>query len=275
MDKNLNKAQLWADRLWKRAAKNWINRKQDLNYRKYVARPAIEKILSTLPLIENGLFLDLGCGSGDETLHLRNVLAKKGFNGRLIGIDHNDLFVKNADKYRKIRKNLGLSFRRSGVTDLENEFANRVDLVVSIFLLQDLPDAEIFFKSVSKSLKKDGYGIFLLVHPDFAKRKMTEGYLKVEEKLRSRYWKWAAQYPIIEEGGKTFHVPYFHRTICNYLLLARKYFRSVSLADVMPSKESIKEGQKKKLSPLYCHPGNVYCPEIIKVPSSLIIKIQK
>ena len=95
----------------------------------------------------------------------------------------------------------------------------------------------------------------------------------VEESLRGRTA--IMIHDLVEENGKTFFVPYFHRSLEDYLCVARRYFSDVEFFELMPLGETIDLCKREKHSPLYDHPGNVYYPEITQMPSALIFSVKK
>ncbi|MFH1182671.1 MAG: methyltransferase domain-containing protein [Candidatus Moraniibacteriota bacterium] len=273
----LELAQDWARKVWEKAVKSWKARSQDYNYRKFLARPAIESSLEGLQPVKNGVFLDLGCGEGDETRHIREFLVKQGSSGTLYGFDQQRELIQIAQERKEDRYFITTFYDHGRMEELGEKYClkGKIHRIFSTFLLQDMPDAESHFEIVFLCLRKGGRGIFLLVHPDFGKKMLEKGVLKVNTELQSRLWKWAAEYPIVEENGKTFYVPYFQRNLADYLKSLRRRFPRVTFSEWRPSAKVIKKCERQHLSPFYDHPGNVYYPEILKIPSTVVFLVEK
>ena len=273
----LEKADKWACSLWVKAIVAWQNRSQDHNYRKYVARPSIRKALKTIFLPKFGIYLDFGCGDGSETKFLKTYIKQKNSIGIFYGFDRQRKLVQLARDSQENSGGIKMIFSAGSSEELVKKFKlkEKVDLIFSTFLLQDLPDINKHIELIDFCLKKGGGGIFLLVHPDFGEAMRKKNVLHLNPKIRSQIWDWAAEYPIVEESGMTFYVPYFQRSLKYYETIFKKYFSIVNHFALSPSAAAIKEGETRRLSPFFPHAGNVYYPEIIYQPSSLIFKIVK
>jgi SAM-dependent methyltransferase len=277
MDTTIQLASQWAEDLWKQVADNWRLRKQDLNYRTYVARPGLEEAFKGFWPVKNGIFIDFGCGDGRETQFIQALLENFGNGGIFYGFDFQKSLIRMAETLKQKDQNrVFLNFDFGNTEDLLEKYNlyRKVDRIFSTFLLQDLPDIHGHLETCNSCLKKEGGGIFLLLHPEFGKMMLKKGVIKRNPGLRSSSWRWAGKYPIVEEEGRTFYVPYFHRSVEDYLALMRRYF-SVRYLEFIPSERIVREAPAKKISPFYDHPGNLYYPEIIKIPSSLFLIFTK
>lgn len=277
MDRLILKAKEWATNLWEKADLSWRRRRQDYNYRKFIARPGLYDVLRCFSPINDGIFLDVGCGGGSETIYIRDSLAKFGNTGMMYGFDPRGEFIEIAKK--KINNNLALSlnFENNSFGKFIEKYklTGKANLVVSVFVLQDLPDIDEFIKNVNTCLVSSGLGIFLLVHPNFAEKMLRKDALKINKSLNPKNdeisWRFAAEYPIVEENNQTFFVPYFHRTIRDYRTFMSKYFKNIDFINLKLKPEDVDLCRKNHISPFYNHKGNVYYPEIIETESSLII----
>lgn len=271
------RAKQWAKNLRNESTKSWKNREQDRNYRKFITRPNLYRILKSLKPLNNGIFLDVGCGDGSETVYLKDCLVKFGNIGKMYGFDPQENFIKIAKKIKSKNSKLSLHFGDDSFDKFIQKYQIKksVDLIISIFVLQDIPDINNFLNNIDGCLSQKGRAIFLLVHPNFAENMLKKDALKINKDLTpdstKTPWRFAAKYPIVEERGRTFFVPYFHRTIRDYRKIVKKYFRNVKFINLEPSPKDIKICKKQNKSPFYNHKGNVYYPEIIKMNSSLII----
>lgn len=216
-------AEQWASSVWDRNLSGWENRNQDYNYRKLLARPGMQKILGKIPRIQGGIFLDLGCGDGSEMCHINKKLFRDKNSGKFFGFDLQENLVRIARKRFKKNSSIDYSFDHGSLDDLvrKHRLIGKVDRIFSTFLLQELSDAKSHLQMISQCLKKDGYGIFLLLHPFFGTAMFSKNAIKINEELQSDDFEWAGEYPIVEENGKTFYVPYFHRS--RKCLLSRNY----------------------------------------------------
>jgi len=269
----------WTEELRKGYIQPWENRRQDYAYKKYVERPVINSLLqSKIPIHANGKYLDIGCGDGNETFYIQKRLVRLGHRGILYAFDPQENLIRIAQKRNfRLYGYIPIVFD-CGYLDVLAEKYNleeSVDLVTSTVVLQDLPDPKQFIESIHKCLKIGAIAIFSLVHPAFAESLLKKGALKIKFPVYKDYWQWAAAFPIVEEKQKTFNVPYFHRTIDDYLKIFNSLFTDITYLEGAPSKRNIKFYQNKSISPFYDHLGNVYFPEIIEMPSSLFLIAKK
>ena len=283
MERLLLNAKIWARGLWSEAAKSWEDRNQDHNYRDLLARPGLAERIRELPSYNNGKFLDVGCGEGNETIHLCKVLSKNGSTGRMYGFDTQKSFVNGASKLEG--QDIHCTFGGGDLSYFlqENGLVGNVDLVTSLFVLQNLPGIHEHIYSTGQALRKGGTALFLLVHPEFGEAMRKKKAAKVNKQLSPSImsnhhvnWLFAAEYPIVEENEKTFYVPYFQRSEYKYKELFEEYgFKHLECFGLKPDEEVIERAEKEKLSPFYNHEGNIYYPEIVKRESSLIIRARK
>lgn len=275
-------ANVWAREVWTRATQNWEERSQDHNYRDLVARPGIlaglKKLLQNSPVLKNKNFLDIGCAEGTETLYMRDLLIRMYHTGIMYGYDPQGKFVDSANTKSKPNPIIPTIFENNSLEETlrKHNLFGKIDLVTSIFVLQDLPNIKDYLSKVDKALKDDGKGMFLLVHPNFAEEMLKKGALKKEEQLiPNDEWRFAGEYPIVEERGRTFFVPYFHRTIEDYKKYFSEHFSKFKFIGLKPSEKNLEIAKINHLSPFYQHEGNVYYPEIIQTESSVIILAER
>jgi len=278
MTDSISRANVWATDVWDRAVSNWEDRDQDHNYRDILARPGIFSALSLLPRISNGKFLDIGCGEGAETFYIRDSLTKLGWSGQMFGYDPQNHFINIAKQNNKSPSSIQIKFGNGALDTFlkEQNLAKNVNLVTSIFVAQDLPNIEQYLIGMNKALDEKGKGLFLLVHPNFGNAMKEKGAIKFENSLNaSSQWQWAGEYPIVEEKGKTFFVPYFHRSVEDYRNYFEKHFNKVKFFSLKPSEKDVIKCERERKSPFYNHSGNVYFPEIVEDFSSMIILAEK
>ena len=111
----------------------------------------IEQLLDeTGPLPKDPLIVDLGCGPGNITIRLAELLP----NAQVIGIDGSEPMLAVA-KQRSIRTSNNLKFIRLQLHDIEVELKDLADLVVSNSLLHRLKKPDLLW-SVTQSIAKPG-----------------------------------------------------------------------------------------------------------------------
>lgn len=263
-------AKEWAKELWKKSEKDWINRIQDNNYREHLVQPALEDELSDIH-VNGGIAVDIGCGEGKETYFMKEILRKKGFR-TFYGFDTNEEFINSANSLFK-----EIIFDAGDFSKLQNKYhlEESVDLITSLFVLQDTPSVENLVKSCYKSLKDKGCFLTCIVHPQYAEILLKKGAIKINEKLKKTSgdnYIFAGAYPITEPEKPPFYIPYFHRNLSEYIKIFEKYFHIGSVRGLKPVNKLLKKGREEKISPFYEDRHNVYWKEISEVPSSLIIK---
>jgi SAM-dependent methyltransferase len=131
-----------------------------------------EKILKHVKFSKQIKVLDLGCGAGTDGL-----FYKKN-NMQYHGIDNSIEMLQLA------KENVPTGFFKQADLSYESEwFQEKMDLVVSKYVLQTIHYMDDVYKNVLRNLKPQGYFIFLVVHPlrQFLEKKKTEkDYFKKE-----------------------------------------------------------------------------------------------
>jgi len=131
----------WAERI--RSGKNIAH--------KFLEKPAMYK---KLPNLKNKVVLDIGCGTGEESEHLKSLGAK-----RVVGVDISKGLIELAKKsYPE------LEFH---VMDMEklNFPADSFDFVYSSLTMHYVKDWTKTLRGIHKILKKDGTFVFSTHHP--------------------------------------------------------------------------------------------------------------
>lgn len=156
--------------------KKWFNRKEYLELYSHRNKQDAAKIAGlitkTLDLPKESKVLDLACGNGRHSV----FFAKKGFD--VLGIDLSHYLVKEAKKnlrtdYFKWAKRLRFEIgdmRRIG-------YKNKFDLVVNLFssfgyFEQDSENFKVL-KSISLSLKKNGYFFFDFLNEQYLRKHLV------------------------------------------------------------------------------------------------------
>jgi len=273
----IERAEKWAAQVWSLQTDKWKEREQDRNYRDAIARPSVENvIMEHLPPVKDGIYVDLGCGDGSETLYFRKVLDELGHVGIFYGYDPQPDLIPEHDHSGSVP----VQFVSGDITDVMKQYdiTGRADLITSLFVLQDVPDVFKYIKTARACLKENGTGIFLFVHPDFAFELFRRGKLRPNSDLDPAGeivpWNFAGLYPIVEPSGN-FSAPYFHRTVDEYCEMFRKTFGEVYSFGIKPSRECVNNMKREGKSPFANHEGNVYYPEINEQPSGMIVVVKK
>ncbi len=280
-NKNLiSKAEIWAQSLWEKALPYWLSRSgQDKNYRWYVIHPAIVNILHKIYNDRHLRIIDLGCGDGvlldDQTIF--ELIANEG---AYLGVDISGELLEKTRGYHKEKNANFLQGNLSGHDLVKRiiELGNKWDCIVSVFVIQEIPDIESFLENLGQLLETVDLGLIITVHPDFAEWLKQKGKMNIAEELsesremKNLSWRWAGYYPIVNEPYDNFFLPYFHRNIEDYRSLMEKYGISIEKILELPDKKNelpflLKQG----ISPFSKFEKNIYWPRICEEPSALAI----
>lgn len=120
---------------------------------------------------------DLGCGPGTFIVELAEMA---GSTGKVIAVD---LQEKMLDMAAEKTRQFGIEhtvFLHKCAED-KIGFKEEADVIIGFFMVHEVPDADAFFKEVSKFLKPGGF--FLLAEPLFhVKKSLFENEVKLAEK---------------------------------------------------------------------------------------------
>lgn len=103
-------------------------------------------------LTSDAVVVDFGCGRGahveDPVVYRRNIRNFRGRVGRVIGVDLDRVGVSNPtiDEFRLLPSD--------GIWPIES---SSVDMVLSSFVMEHLPDPDLFFSEAARVLRKGGY----------------------------------------------------------------------------------------------------------------------
>ncbi len=124
-------------------------------------------ILKSLPITPNMKLLDLACGDGYDA----NMYKNDGFS--VSGIDASKAMIDIAKaKHENINFKVGLAENLPYENDV-------FDIITSKYAIMTSLDMEPIFNEVHRTLKKDGYFIYLATHPFrqyFEKRNASSDY---------------------------------------------------------------------------------------------------
>jgi len=284
-DKLIKKAEYWAGLLWRDAQSRWSERSgQDKNYRQHVIHPAVCSLLRESFPDRGVRILELGCGDGFFLDDLKeHKLIENG--GAYLGVDISAELIKRA---RKNNTGEHIDFLQSNLAD--NKLAEYIwsrneswDCVVSIFVIQEIPDIKSVMANLGKILPNGLPVIFVTVHPDFAQWLLQKGRMQKADEYDviplnegneqgEIQWHWAGYYPIVDEPLDAFHLPYFHRNLDDYRsFLNKSGFVIDNIIELPEAQNDLPLLVKQGISPFAPFETNLYWPLIGEAPSSIVI----
>ncbi|XP_068733913.1 demethylmenaquinone methyltransferase-like [Montipora capricornis] len=95
--------------------------------------------------------LDLGCGTGELSAYLAELV---GPEGKVIGLDPDEQRIQTARKSHRNIKNL--SFVEGSASNISEIFPESFDIIFSNYVLHWIPDKQEAFKNMFASLKPGG-----------------------------------------------------------------------------------------------------------------------
>ena len=285
----IKQAETWASSLWSKAHSRWISRTgQDRNYRTSVLNPAIvSEVRGLFP--EGGIhLLDLGCGDG---FFLDDGVVKEMLAGdsSYIGVDISKDFIKKALTIYDPGKT---DFIEDDITD--PAFPDRLlltdlfwNFVLSVMTVQEIADVSSYVENIAKIVENHQRVLIITVHPDFALWLRDNGRMEIEDDLSlptddsgsktdKPLWHWAGLYPIVDEPNETFCLPYFHRTVKDYMQVFTHAGFSVDEVIELPgSKQELAVLVHDNISPFSGFDSNLYWPRIGETASSVAFVLQR
>jgi len=173
--------------------------------------------------VKNLTVLDAGCGEG----HVSRILASRG--AQVTGIDVSSRFIdiaRSRDEEGKV------DYRVHDLSQPLPQFAGYFDLVVSNFVLNDVPDYARFVSTLGSVTRLGGRVVLSMNNPYSAvPRKKVDHYFDSGTSIV--YWGIYAS-----SGIKVF---YYHRTLEEYITTFRDSgFLLKSLSDVCPTEEMLR-----------------------------------
>ena len=277
-DTLISEAASWAAELWREALSRWVSREgQDRNYRTHVIHPALFALLRERIITPGVLnILEVGCGDGtlldDEAM--KEVITQ---SGRYVGLDISQRLLTSA-KSKHARP--GIDYFQCDLTGSltpEQFPVNKdfFDCALSVFTLQEVPDISAALKNIAALLNHGGFGIFFAVHPAFGEWLAGEGHIGKNSGLeppagvKNGLWQWAGCYPIVDEPGEPFYLPYFHRSIDEYGEFFREAgFTVIETVGIPEKEQDIPRLVKAGVSPFAPFDKNLYWPCIGHEPSA-------
>lgn len=196
-------SQIWDQNLLVRAQD--LENGTDITYRDVIVPWTLENIRKYCP--DDGTLIDIGCGCG----YLTSLIFSHGFK-RIEGLD----ISKNSIIYAK-NKYPHIKFTHENI--LDTSFDKKYDFSTAVMTLNNVSNAELFFKSLNKILKTDGKALIIIPHPCFWPVKhIKKGF--VSYLLEKSY-----EIKFSTKGRKDYpaNIIYFHRPLEKYFEYINKY----------------------------------------------------
>lgn len=220
-------------------------------YRRAVLRPALETLAARLSPSEHMQWTDLGCGDAEESVCFAQILRRYGAEDiRLLAVDRDLRLLERARA--RCSGSLNASFvcadLSSAPGDVEAShslFSSQADLVTAFYTLHDIECSERLFREAAKTLSETGIFIVAVVHPDWVEHLERIGDVEIlasdpsASSSRIGRARWRGQFKLRSVVGRSFWVPYFHRSLSDYLdLFSAGGFDQVCVTPLPESLES-------------------------------------
>lgn len=173
--------------------------------------------------------LDAGCGNGFLSHQLAQT-AKK-----VVGIDVSGKLLQYAATNKKGEN---VSFKKADLTQKLSFQDSQFDIVVSVMVLQYLPQISRFASECSRILKPEGKLIVVIDHPSHAL------FLRAQELVGKKNEKFITSGSYFKSGLRKKHslwnkaiLQYYHRPVSFYLNSFVDRFRLVRLKETKPDNE--------------------------------------
>ncbi|MFH1749643.1 MAG: class I SAM-dependent methyltransferase [bacterium] len=193
---------------------------------KALIQPILNKFLRDY---SSSIILDAGCGNGFFT----NQLAQRA--KKVVGIDISDKLLKHA---RENIKTENVSLKKADLTKELPFQDDQFDIVISIMVLQYLPQIKKFVSECSRILKPDGKLIVIIDHPSHAL------FLRAQELVGKKNEKFITSGSYFKSGSRKKHslwnkaiLQYYHRPVGFYLNNFISHFRLVGLEEISSDNE--------------------------------------
>lgn len=156
----------------------------------------IRKIIEESGANENSSILEIGCGTGNNTL-----LISKVTNGTVYGIDQSEGMLRNA-----IEKNSDINFVKGDAITLAPFEAEKFDVIFMVDVIHHIADIDEMFINIKRVLKPWGkLLIFTNSHDQIKYNRLTSKFFPetVEQELK-RYQSFEELFTSIKKSGLQF-----------------------------------------------------------------------
>jgi len=171
---------------WNQKAQDWnrhIGERGDRNRMENIHKP----MWDLLGNVQGLSILDAGCGTG----YLTSILLKKGANVIAVDLSQEMIQIARENIKKSIPEQIGkITLNTDDCSKLETVESESVELIVSNYVLQDLPDLKGALSSFFRVLKNEGKAIVILSHPCFSNPQWvgTKENLSVNFKRSTSYY---------------------------------------------------------------------------------------
>ena len=166
-----------AREFWDSAAEDWriqVGDEGDSN-RRLNSDPVLWEFAGDVSGLD---VLDAGCGTG----YLSRKLSERG--ARVTGVDFSERMIEIARAEGR-----GIDFRVDSASELATVGDGQFDLLVSNYVLMDIPDLEATAAAFSRVLKAGGAAVLVFSHPCF-----PQGRAAVSDEGREVTYRWDFSY---------------------------------------------------------------------------------
>lgn len=172
--------------------KKWVGENGD-NNRRFNSDPVLKKFAGN---VHGKRVLDAGCGTG----YLSISLALEG--AEVIGVDLSPKMIEEATSLA-VEKDSNARFRIDSCEELHTIPGASIDLLVSNYVLMDLPNLQNAANSIYRVLVSGGFAVCVFGHPFSSELKENENYFDEVKKVD----RW---------GPFDSDLVFFHRPISQY-----------------------------------------------------------
>ena len=155
--------------------KNWVGKNGDKN-RIFNSDPVLWQFVGD---VQGKKVLDAGCGTG----YLSLQFSQKG--ATVVGVDLSDKMIDLANAEAK-ESNQAVKFAVDSCSELLTVEDQSIDVVVSNYVLMDVPDFRGAVKAFYRVLKPNGKAVLVFSHPCF--NQFAEGEMYFDEIKKAETW---------------------------------------------------------------------------------------
>lgn len=276
----------WIVKYWEANQEEWLQAMPDIySYWDSTVYPFLDRTIQSMTIPRSMKYLDIGCGYGWQTIKMKNLLEQNGFFCEgVLGLDIQENMIECANFFfHDIAK---IKFFQCDVTDVENmdkllkeTLSSRADVATSFFVLHDEPNCIAIIKNAYLSLKEGGYFLSVILNPKwvkFLKDNLLMDYITREkftfsQKETRNFWSWMGMYPLVREKKEPLKLPYFHRSISEYISIMEETGFIIS----EPIDLKINESQTLEFQKIFGQGKMVQANELGIIASSILIVGQK
>ncbi len=209
-----------AKELWDQKAQDWYRQVGDDgdNNRRFNSDPVLWRFLGD---VQNLDVLDAGCGTG----YLSRKLAEQG--ATVIAIDFSENMIKTAQELMK-NSEVSVDFRMDSCASLQTLADETIDLIVSNYVLMDLPELEQAIASFYRVLRPQGRAAIVITHPCFPQSDETIMTNRAVGENGSVSYTWKSSYfddtAFLDPPWSIFTTPFraYHRPLSRYWKVFQK-----------------------------------------------------